>query len=172
MLCLHPQGCLRRGVRAEVRCCPDPGSTRASPHSCRAHLFLLNGAKGIGEEGKGLPRRVDCQGWPGETSLSFRIDWLGLLAIQGTLMSLLQHHSLKASILQHSVFFMVQLSHPYMTSGKTIALTVDISVSKVMSRLYNTLSRFVIAFLPRNKHLLISQTRLKRLSSSSNRKLT
>ena len=84
------------------------------------------------------------------------MDWLDLLAVQGTLKSILQHHSSKASILQHSVFFVVQLSHPYLTTGKTIALTVHILVSKVMSLLFNMLSRFVISFLPRSKHLLIS----------------
>ena len=81
---------------------------------------------------------------------------MDLLAVQGTLKNLLQHHSLKASILQHSVFFMVQLSHPYMAIGKIIALTIQIFVSKVLSLLFNVLSRFVIAFLPRSKHLLIS----------------
>ena len=86
----------------------------------------------------------------------FRIDSFDLLAVQGTLKSLLQHHSSKASILQHSVFFMVQLSYPYMTTGKTIALTRQIFVGKVMSLLFNVLSRLVIAFLPRKKHLLIS----------------
>ena len=85
----------------------------------------------------------------------FRIDWLDL-AVQGTLKSLLQHHSSKASILQHSAFFIVQLSHPHMTTGKTIALTRWTFVSKVMSPLFNTQSRLVIAFLPRSKHLLIS----------------
>ena len=80
--------------------------------------------------------------------VSFRIDWLDLLAVQGTRKSLLQHHSSKALILWHSVFYMVQLSHPYMTSGKTIALTRRTFVSKVMSLLFNMLSRFVIAFLP------------------------
>ena len=85
--------------------------------------------------------------------ISFRIDWLDLLAVQGTLKSLLQHHSSKASILQCSAFFIVQLSHPYMTPGKTIALTF---VGKVLSLLFNMLSRFVIAFLPRSKDLLIS----------------
>ena len=85
--------------------------------------------------------------------ISSRIDWLDLLAVQGTLKSLLQHHSSKASILQHSAFFIVQLSHPYMTTGKTIALTF---VGKVMSLLFNMLSRLVIAFLPRSKRLLIS----------------
>ena len=88
--------------------------------------------------------------------ISFRMDWIGLLAVQGTLKSLLQHHSSKVSILQHSAFFMVQLSHPYMTTGKTIALTRWIFVSKVMSLLFNMLSRLVIDFLPRRKHLLIS----------------
>ena len=87
---------------------------------------------------------------------SFRIDWLDLLAVQGTLKSLLQHHSSKASIFQCSAFFMVQLSHPYMTTGKTIALTRQTFVGKVMSLLFNMLSRLVIAFLPRSKHLLIS----------------
>ena len=88
--------------------------------------------------------------------ISFRIDWLDLLAVQGTLKSLLQHHSSKASILQHSAFFIAQLSHPYMTTGKTIALTRQNFVGKVMSLLFNMLSRLVIAFLPRSKRLLIS----------------
>ena len=88
--------------------------------------------------------------------ISFRIDWFDLLAVQGTLKSLLQHYSSKASILQRSAFFIVQLSHPYMTTGKTIALTIRIFVGKVMSLLFNILSRLVIAFLPRSKHLLIS----------------
>ena len=88
--------------------------------------------------------------------ISFRMDWLDLFAVQGTLKSLLQHHSSKASILWHSAFFIVQLSHPYLTTGKTIALTRWTFVSKVMSLLFNMLSRLVIAFLPRSKHLLIS----------------
>ena len=88
--------------------------------------------------------------------ISFRVDWLDLLAVQGTLKSLLQHHSSKASILQHSAFFIVQLLHPYMTTGKTIALTRRTFVGKVMSLLLNMLSRLVINFLPRSKHLLIS----------------
>ena len=111
-----------------------------------------------------------CIGWPKYRSfsfnisssneypglISFRMDWLDLLAIQGTLKSLLQHHSSKASILQCLVFFTVQLSHPYMTTGKTIALTKWTFVNKVMSLLFNMLSRLVITFLPRSKHLLIS----------------
>ena len=88
--------------------------------------------------------------------ISFRMDWLDLLAVHGTLKSLLQHHSLKASILQHSAFFTVQLSHPYMTTGKTTALTGRTFVGKVMSLLFNMLSRLVITFLPRSKRLLIS----------------
>ena len=87
--------------------------------------------------------------------VSFRMDWLDLLAVQGILKSLLQHCSSKASVLQHSAFFKVQLSHPYMTTGKTIALTKWIFFSKVMSLLFNALSRFVIAIFPRGKHLLI-----------------
>ena len=88
--------------------------------------------------------------------ISFRIDWFDLLAVQSTLKNLLQHHSSKASVLQLSVFFMVQLSHPYTTTGKTIALTRWAFVGKVMFLLFNMLSRFVIAFLPRSKCLLIS----------------
>ena len=88
--------------------------------------------------------------------ISFRMDWLDLLAVQGTLKSLLQHHSSKASILRHSAFFTVQLSHPYVTTGKTIALTRWTFVDKVMSLLFNMLSRLVITFLPRSKRLLMS----------------
>ena len=111
-----------------------------------------------------------CMRWPKYWSLSFRIspsnehpglisfrmDWLDLLAVQGTLKSLLQHHSSKASIFRCSAFFTIQLSHPYMTTGKIIALTRQIFVGKVMSLLFNMLSRLVITFLPRNKRLLIS----------------
>ena len=88
--------------------------------------------------------------------ISFRMDWLDLLAVQGTLESLLRHHSSKALILWHSAFFIVQLSHPYMTTEKTIALTRQNFVGKVMSLLFNMLSRLVITFLPRSKRLLIS----------------
>ena len=88
--------------------------------------------------------------------ISFKMNWLDLLAVQGTLKSLLQHHSSKASILRHSAFFMVQLSHPYMPTGKAIALTRQTFVGKVMSLLFNMLSRLVITFLPRSKHHLIS----------------
>ena len=88
--------------------------------------------------------------------ITLKIDWFDLLAVQGTLRSLLQNHSLKASILWHSAFFMVQLSQPNVTTEKIIALTIQTLVSRVMSMLFNTLSRFVIAFLPRSSHLLIS----------------
>ena len=100
--------------------------------------------------------------------ISFRIDWFDLLAVQGTPKSLLQHHSSKASILHCSAFFMVQLSHSYMTTGKTIALTRQTFVGKVMSLLFNMLSRFVIAFLPRNKHSRSQYPRRNRVK----RKLT
>ena len=109
-----------------------------------------------------------CIRWPNYWSFSFspsneysrlicfRIDWFDLLAFLGTLESLLQHHHSKASILQHSAFFMAQLSHPYMTTGKTIALSIQTFVGKVISLLFNMLSRLVITFLPRSKRLLIS----------------
>ena len=96
--------------------------------------------------------------------ISFRMDWLDLLAVQGTLKSLLQHHSSKASILRRSAFFTVQLSHPNMTTGKTIALTRRTLVGKVMSLLSNMLSRVVTTFLPRSKRLLISRLQLRQLS--------
>ena len=92
----------------------------------------------------------------GHPGLIFRMNWFDLLTVQGTLKSLLRHHSSKSSILWHSAFFIVQLSHPYMTTGKTIALNRWTFVGKVMSRLFNTLSRLVITFLPRSKRLLIS----------------
>ena len=97
--------------------------------------------------------------------VSFRIDCFDLLVVQGTLKSLLQHHSSKALTLQHSAFFTVQLSHPYMTTGKTIALTRWTFVGKVMSLLFNMLSRLVIAFLPRSKHLLISKTNMDKCTN-------
>ena len=102
---------------------------------------------------------LTCQKTPSQQHpelISFRMDWLDLLAVQGTLKSLLQHHSSKASILRCSAFLIVQLSHPYMTTGKTIALTRWTSVGKVMSLLFNMLSRLVITFLPRSKLLSIS----------------
>ena len=93
---------------------------------------------------------------PSKELISFRMDWLNLLAVQGTLKSLLQHHSSKASILQCSAFFTVQLSHPYMTTGKTIALTRRTFVGQVMFLFFNMLSNLIITFLPRSKRLLIS----------------
>ena len=88
--------------------------------------------------------------------ISFRIDWFDLLAVQGTLKSLLQHHNLKSSVLQHSVFFMVQLSNLYITTGNTVSLTIQTFVGKVISLLFNTLSRFDIFYLLRSRHLLTS----------------
>ena len=114
--------------------------------------FFASGGQSIGVSASASNKSSNK--YPG--LVSFRMDWLDLLAVQGTLKSLLQHHSSKASILQRSAFFMVQLSHPYIITGKTIALTRQMFVSKVMSLLFNTRSRFVIAFLPRSKHLLIS----------------
>ena len=109
--------------------------------------FFTSGGQGIGVSASAsvLPMKSGL--------ISFRMDWLDLLAVQGTLKSLLQHHSSKASIFRCSAFFIVQLSHPYMTTGKTIALTRQTIVGKVMSLLFNMLSRLVIAFLPGSKHL-------------------
>ena len=131
-------------------------------------LSLLPSAFNLSHH-QGLFKRVLCLRWPKYLSFSFsispsseysgltffRMDWLDLLAVQGTLKRLLQHHISKASILQHSAFFIVQLSHSYMTTGKSIALTRWTFVGKVMSLLFNMLSRLVITFLPRSKHLLI-----------------
>ena len=112
--------------------------------------FFTSGGQSIGVSGFSISPSNEYSGL-----ISFRIDWLDLLAVLGTLKSLLQHHNSKASILQHSAFFIVQLSHPYMTSGKTIALTRWTFLGQVMSLLFNKLSRLIIAFLPRSKHLLI-----------------
>ena len=128
---------------------------------CRPLLFLPSIFPSIRVFSNELALRIR---WPKYISpfnehpglISFRMDWLDLLAIQGTLKSLLQHHSSKASILQRSAFFIVQFSHPYMTTGKTIALTRWTLVGKVISLLFNMLSRLVIAFLPRSKRVLIS----------------
>ena len=113
--------------------------------------FLTSGGQSIGASASALVLVMEYSGL-----ISFRMDWLDLLAVQGTLKGLPQHHSSKASILLCSAFFIVQLSHPYMTTGKTIALTRQIFVGKVMSLLFNMLSRLVITFLPRSKRLLIS----------------
>ena len=118
--------------------------------------FLMSqfpsGSQSIGASGSASVTPMIMQ----DLLISFRIDWLDRLAVQGTLKSVLQHHSSKASILWHSPSFMVQLSHPYVTTGKTTALTIWIFVSKVMSLHFNMLSRLVITFLSRSKHLLIS----------------
>ena len=113
--------------------------------------FFASGGQSIGVSASAVSLSNEYAGL-----ISFRMDWLDLLAVQGTLKSLLQHHSSKASILRHSAFFIVQLSHPYMTTGKNVALTRQIFVGKVMSVLLNMLSRLVITFLPRTKRLLIS----------------
>ena len=113
--------------------------------------FFASGGQSIGVSASAISPSNEYSGL-----ISFRIDWLDLLAVQGTLKSLLKHHSSKASILQHSAFFIVHFSHPYMTTGKTIALTRQTFVGKVMSLLFNMLSRLVITFLPRSKRLLIS----------------
>jgi len=113
--------------------------------------FFTSGGQSIGVSASTSVLPINIQGL-----ISFRNDWLDLLAFQGTLKSLLQHHSSKASILRCSAFFTVQLSHPYMTTGKTMALTRRTFVGKVISLLLNMLSKLVITFLPRSKHLLIS----------------
>ena len=113
--------------------------------------FFTSGGQNIGSLSFSISPSSEYSGL-----IFFRIDLLDLLVVQGILKSLLQHHSSKASILQHSAFFIIQLSHPYMTSGKTIPLTRWIFVGEVMSLLFNMLSRLVITFLPRRKHLLIS----------------
>ena len=126
-----------------------PQSFPASGSFQMSQLFTSGGQSiGVSVTASVLP--VNTEDW------SFRLDWLDLLAVQGTLKSLLQHHTSKPSILRCSVFFIVQLSHPYMATGKTIALTRQTFVDKVMSLLFNMLSRLVITFLPRSKRLLIS----------------
>ena len=113
--------------------------------------LFASGGQSIGASASVSVLPVNTQSW-----FPLRIDWFNLLAVQGTFKSLLQHYSSKTSILQHLAFFIIQLSHPYMTTGKTIALTRQTFVGKVMSLLFNTLSRSVLAFLLRNKRLLIS----------------
>ena len=113
--------------------------------------FFTSGGQNIGVSASASVLPMTISGL-----ISFTVDWLYFLAVQGTLKSLLQHHSSKLSILQCSAFFIVQLSHPYMTTGNTISLTRQTFVGKVMSLLFNMLSRLVKAFLPRSKHLLIS----------------
>ena len=135
---------------------PSPPALNPSQH--QGHFQWVNS---LHEVAKVLEFQLQHQSfqWTLRTNL-FRMDWLDLLAVRGTLKSLLQHYSSKASILQHSAFFIVQLSHPYMTTGKNIALTRQTFVGKVMSLLLNMLNRLVINFLPRSKHLLISWLQL------------
>ena len=130
-----------------------PQSFPASGSFPMSKLFTSGGQSiGVSAPASVLPKNT--QDW----LISFRMDWLDLLAVQGTLKSLLQHHSSKASIIWCSAFFIVQLSHPYMTTGKTIALTRWTFVDKVMSLLYNMLSRLVIAFFPRSTHFMAAIT--------------
>ena len=117
--------------------------------------FFTSGGQSIGVLVSSISPSSDYSGL-----ISFRIDWFVLLTVQGTIKSLLQHHSSKTSVLRRSAYFIVQLSHPYMTTGKTTALTIWIFVGKVMSLLFNMLSRFAIAFLPRSKGLLVSWLQL------------
>ena len=133
-------------------------SPSAPAFSLSQHQGLFQRVSSSHQVAKVLELQLQLQSfqWILRTGLiSFRIDWFDLLVVQGTVRSLLQHHSSKVSVLWHSAFFMVQLSHPYMTTGKTMALTAWTFINKVMSLLFNMLSRFVIAFLPRSKHLLI-----------------
>ena len=130
--------------------CSCPQSFPASGSFQMSQLFA-SGSQSIGDSTSTSVLPMNTKDWP-----PFRMDWLDLLAVQGTLKSLLQHHSSKASIFWHSAFFIVQLSHPYVTTGKNIALTRQTFVDKVMSLLFNMLSRLIITFLPRSKCLLIS----------------
>ena len=131
---------------------PSPPAPNPSQHQGLFHW--VNSSHEVAKVLEFQPRNQSFQWTP--RTVSFRMDWLDLLAVQGTLKSFFQHHSSKASILQCSAFFIVQLSHPYMTTGKTIALTRQTFVGKVMSPLFYRLSRLVITFLPRGKCLLIS----------------
>ena len=138
-----------------ILCCPLLSLPFASIKVFSSELAFISGDLSIGTSASASILPMNTQGL-----FPFRIDWFDLLAVQGTLKSLLQHHNSKASVLWCSAFFMVQLSHPYMTTGKTIALTKETLVSKMMSLLLNTMSRLFIAFLPRSKHLLISWPQL------------
>ena len=137
-----------------------PSHPQSSPSppvfSLSQHQGLFQWVSSSHQVAKLLELQLQHQSFQWIFRISFRMDWFDLLAVQGTLKSLLQHHSSKASILRRSAFFIVQLSYPYVTTGKTIALTRWTFVSKVISLLFNTLSMFVIAFLPRSKRLLIS----------------
>ena len=134
----------------------DPLSSPSSAFNLSQHQGLSQWVSSSCEVAKVLELQLQHQSFSKDSALiSFRIDWFDLLGVQGTPKSLLQQHGSKASILRCSEFFTVQLSHPHMTTGKTIALTIQIFVGKVMSLLFNMLSRFVIVFLPRSKHLLI-----------------
>ena len=136
-----------------ILCCPLSSCLQSFPASGSFPVshFFASGGRSIGSFSFSISHSNEYSGL-----ISFRMDWFDLLAAQGTLKSLLQHHNSRASIFQHSAFFIVQLSHPYMTTGKTIALTRWTFVGKVISLLFTMLSRLVINFLPRSKRLLIS----------------
>ena len=131
-----------------------------APGSLPVNWLFTSGSQSIGASASALVLPMNIQGWSPLGLTGLRIDWFDLFAVQGTLKSLSQHHKLKASVLQFSTFFMVQLSYHYMTARKTIPLTIWTVVGKVMSLLFNTPSRFVIAFLPKSQHLLISWLQL------------
>ena len=135
---------------------PLPSPSPPAPSSSQ-HQSLFQWVSSLHQVAKGLEFQLQHQSFQWTfRMISFRMDWLDLLAVQGTLKSLLQHHSSKVSILQHSAFFIVPLLHPYMTTGKTIALTRWTFVMSLMSLLFNMLSRLVITFLPWSKRILIS----------------
>ena len=131
-----------------------------APASLPVNWLFTSGSQSIGASAWALVHPMNIQGWSPLGLTGLRIDWFDLSAVQGTLKSLHQHHNLKASILWFSTFFMVQLSYQYMTTRKTIPLTIWTFVDKVMCLLFNTPSRFVIAFLPRSQHLSISWLQL------------
>ena len=145
--------------------CPSPSTELVQTHVHRVLPSIFPRIRVFSKESVVRIRWLKCWSFNFSISpsneysgpISFRMDWFDLLAVQGTLKSLLQHHNSKASILWHSAFFRVQLLHPYMTTGKTIALTRQTVVGEVMSLLFNMLSRLVITFLPRSKHLLTSR---------------
>ena len=153
---------LPESTQTHVHCVGDatqPSHPLLSPSpafNLSQHQGLFKRVSSSHQVAKVLEFQLQHQSFQHPGLISFRMDWLDLLAVQGTLKNLLQHHSSKASILRYSAFFTVQLSHPYMTTGKTIALTRQTFVGKVMSLLFNMLSRLAITFLPRSKCLLIS----------------
>ena len=157
--CPSPTPGVYSNSRPKSRWCHPNISSLSSPFpafSLSQHQGLFQQVSSLHQVVKVLEFQLQHQSFQWSGLISFSMDWLDLLEVQGTLKSLLQHHSSKVSIFWCSAFFIVHLSHPYMTTGKTIALTMWNFVGKVVSLLFNILSRFVIAFLPRSKRLLIS----------------